>query len=239
MILLDKKYLLLFLTLFYIDSILAETIYVTDELRIGLHAEKTLSSPILRIVTSGTPLELIKTEEQLSYIREPGGIEGWVDNSYLSESGTGAEKLLEAQTRIKVLEETLAGNTRDGNTTSNEDMTVLEQQLRDEQILSNELQSQISVLSNQIAQVSDTDSLYEKIEQLSRDKDQLETQLVSILEAGAGNDPIQSLDTGGDPGYFNTRNLIIFFAVILIIGLVLGISLMDFINRRRHGGFRV
>ena len=41
----------------------AETVYVVDELKIGLHNDRTIDSPIIKLVSSGTSLFVIERDD--------------------------------------------------------------------------------------------------------------------------------------------------------------------------------
>lgn len=201
----------------------AATVYVTNQLQFGLHADKTISSPVVKIVPTGTPLELVKSEDQLSYVRTADGVGGWLDNSYLTQEapvGMPAQTTSDAQLQS------------DG-------ANSLEQQLKSERVKTGELQVQIAELRKRLGQDGSNDSLYEKIDQLAVEKKQLEVQLAQLLE-GSGRPSFELLpDNAGPEGFYNLRNMLITLAVALIAGIIAGLYLMDFLYRRRHGGFRV
>ena len=78
-----------------------ETVYVTDKLLVGVHAEKTVDSPILKVFPSGTTFEVLKREGDFAQVKGPDGITGWVDASYLTADQPAAAtvQMLEAQNR--------------------------------------------------------------------------------------------------------------------------------------------
>lgn len=79
----------------------AETLYVTDILRLGLHhAEDTSDQPFENLV-SGAPLEIIEKKGNYAHVRTADGQEGWVKSAYLV-----SEK--PAQLRVAELEDELA-----------------------------------------------------------------------------------------------------------------------------------
>ncbi len=220
----------------------AQTMYITDKLQIGLHAEKTLHSPIVSVIPSGTRLELIKREDDLSYVRDPSGIGGWIDNSYLSENTLASEQLLAAQARIANLEQSLENLGDDSEKSdipaiSEEQMLQLQALLEEEQTRSESLQQQVTEMTNQLA-ASSQDSLYSKIEQLSTENTQLQSQLAHLLERPATG-PLQMTAESISGDESGTGRYILTLFIAAIFGLGLGIYIMDLTNRRRHGGFRV
>lgn len=62
----------------------AETVYVAERLRIGLRAEVVETSPVVKTVETGTPLEVIEHFDKLTRVRDPQGTEGWIEARYLS-----------------------------------------------------------------------------------------------------------------------------------------------------------
>ena len=80
----------------------ADTAYVTDSLRLGLHhTDDTSDRPFLNLV-SGTPVEVLERNGSYAHVRIPDGQEGWVKATYLV-----GEK--PAQLRVAELEAELAG----------------------------------------------------------------------------------------------------------------------------------
>ena len=61
----------------------AETVYITDSLLVGLHEEKSIDSAILKVLPTGTTLEVIKRDNEFVNVRDPKGVTGWISNSYL------------------------------------------------------------------------------------------------------------------------------------------------------------
>ncbi len=211
----------------------SQTVYVTDQIQVGLHTEKTLQSPIIKLIPSGAELELVKQETDLSYVRDSSGAGGWVDSSYISQFSSADPKVQEAEDRIRSLETSL-NNARLGQTS--EEIENLMQQLDEQSSRIEQLISENQSLNQQI-NASNSDSLYEKIEQLSEENSQLESQLANILETAA--QPADNQSSQPDDGLLTVKNILILSGVILLVGIGLGIYLMDFANRKRHGGFRI
>ncbi|NNE38396.1 MAG: TIGR04211 family SH3 domain-containing protein [Gammaproteobacteria bacterium] len=210
-----------------------QTIYVIDQIQVGLHTDKTLQSPIIKLIPSGSPLELVKQEAELSFVRDASGTGGWVDTSYISEFSSAEPKIQEAEGRIRSLETSLS-NARLGQTS--EEIDNLMRQINDQSSRIEQLSSENLSLNQQI-NASNSDSLYEKIDQLSQENRQLDSQLANILESASQPVDNQSSDT--TEGLLTVKNILIFSGIILVVGIGLGIYLMDFANRRRHGGFRI
>ncbi|MBI2993876.1 MAG: hypothetical protein HYY48_06840 [Gammaproteobacteria bacterium] len=234
----------------------AETAYVTAQIRTGLHEEKSLDSPITKLVSTGTVLEIIKREDSLSFVRDPDGASGWIDSSYLStDTPTPSGQLKEALEHGDVLERRLAEAQQQIATLSagrpapvmesqryetlRKQYEDLEQQLKRERLNSGELEAQLAELKKRLGVNNDNASLYGRIQELESEKKRLEVMLAD----GAGDGAVGAAADPGAPAAAGVTlpwgNLATGLAVALIAGWLGGIYLMDYLNRRRHGGFRV
>jgi SH3 domain protein len=61
----------------------ADTAYVTDNLRLGLHAAEDTSDRAFRMLESGQPMEVLLRAGNYANVRLPDGTEGWVKSGYL------------------------------------------------------------------------------------------------------------------------------------------------------------
>lgn len=70
----------------YSVSVSAETRYVSDQLEITLRRGPTLSHAILRMLKSGTALEVLEHDAENGHtrVKTSSGVEGWVLSRYLS-----------------------------------------------------------------------------------------------------------------------------------------------------------
>jgi SH3 domain protein len=248
----DRQLILCLTVLLFPLLTAAETAFITNEIRVGLHTEKTIDSPIIKILSSGAALEIIKREENLSYVQEPGGISGWVDNSYLKSEQPLSNEARKLQEQIRSLEQQLAAGKknqqRDNDRTGAGDesaalstaYTQLKQQYNAERVKTGELQVQLAELGKQTGQNSDNESLYQKITQLQEDNRNLEIQLASALHSSADSGISKAIQfaTDGTTGT-RWRRQLIYLCIALLAGLILGMYIMDYLNRRRHGGFRI
>jgi SH3 domain protein len=105
-----RKALLFFLLLPL--AALAETAYITDNLRLGLHQAADTSDRAFRTLESGQELEILSRDRNYANVRLPDGVEGYVKAAYLVFDKPA--KLIVAETQATVdslqseLEETKA-----------------------------------------------------------------------------------------------------------------------------------
>lgn len=62
----------------------AETAYVTDKIQAGIRTQPTKEGPPLKIVSTGTVLEVLERMAGFARVRDAEGTEGWMDASVLS-----------------------------------------------------------------------------------------------------------------------------------------------------------
>lgn len=89
-------------------SSLAETLFVADNLRVGVRAEPFNKSPSIAIINTGTPIDILETKGNYVKVRTPSGAEGWVKSAYLSPEKPALLHLKEATEKLQQLEQELA-----------------------------------------------------------------------------------------------------------------------------------
>jgi SH3 domain protein len=73
-----------FLLFFFMPlTVLAETAYITDNLRLGLHQAADTSDRQFRTLESGQVLEILSRDVNYANVRLPDGVEGYVKAAYL------------------------------------------------------------------------------------------------------------------------------------------------------------
>jgi SH3 domain protein len=84
-------------------AVLAETRFI--ELEVTLRSGQGTGFSIVRMVRSGTPVEVLEQNAGSGYsrVRVPGGTEGWMLSRYLTDSPVGAEALVAARQRVDQL----------------------------------------------------------------------------------------------------------------------------------------
>lgn len=77
------------------------TRYVTDEFRINLRSGAGNQYRILELITTGTGVELLQTEQGWSRVRIPTGQVGWVPSQYLQSEPPAADRLRQATATLE------------------------------------------------------------------------------------------------------------------------------------------
>lgn len=87
-------------------SAAAETRYVSDRLEIQMRTGKGTQFRILRMLPSGTALDVLEVDQENGYsrVRAPGGVEGWVLNRYLMKGQAARDRLTDAEKKLAELE---------------------------------------------------------------------------------------------------------------------------------------
>ena len=81
----------------------AETLYVSDRLVIGLRSDITDSATIVKSVETGTALEVLERHGTRARVRGADGVEGWVEERYLSAQPPIRARVAELEGEIKRL----------------------------------------------------------------------------------------------------------------------------------------
>ncbi len=245
-----KKFRFLFLlTLLLADRAVAEEAYIVDQLLVGLHQEKDMDSPIIKVLGTGTQVEIISREGDFAQIREKEeGKIGWVDASYLMLEKPAKLQLAELQMKMKELQnqqnvqatQSLQQEHEKKVKELNQKIENLQQQLSSEKLNAAELEAKISQLEKKLAQMeaAGTD---DRITELEKQNAELQNQLDSIRESqtnttaeNAKIPPILTLFS-----FIKERPVQILLGILALAAFLFGRFWEDRRVRKRHGGFRV
>jgi SH3 domain protein len=81
----------------------AETLYVTDVLRLGIHAAADTSDPPFATLVSGAALEVLERAPQYVRVRTADGREGWVKSAYLVTTKPALARVAELEAELDAL----------------------------------------------------------------------------------------------------------------------------------------
>lgn len=230
----------------------AESGYIAESIKIGIHETSSLKSTILELVPSGTELEIIERDDEgHARVKIADGVEGWVDARYLR---TG----IPAQRRVQELEEELLQTATELANARNQ-VSELEFQLDKTAAEAAALRTgagQLGAGTGNGGLTSETlremQSLAEENQKLKQRVAELEAVQAMVIERSPepqesptadSNASSEHENSGGFSRYLAFLNWPVWKKLLLLFGMLLvfaiGGFLVDWDVRRRHGGFRV
>jgi len=148
-----------------VGIVCAETQYVSDQLIITMREGQGNEYKIIKMLTTGTPLEIIEESEQYLKVRTESGSEGWVLKQYLTKETPKPEIITGLEKEIDLL------NTR------------IEQYKKDRKSLQDELETAKSDLNNKMRDLQQNVSASRgKAEQTSRDLKEITKKYNALLK---------------------------------------------------------
>ncbi|MEH6528812.1 MAG: TIGR04211 family SH3 domain-containing protein [Porticoccus sp.] len=128
-------------------TVLAKTVYISDEYRVPLRKSPCPRCSILhRGIKSGTALNLVETnEEGWSHVTTQGGLDGWMPSHYLQNIPTARDRLAEMELKMGVAENKVGALSEELNTLRQVN-TELSTELQSVQSTSNEVSSELNTI---------------------------------------------------------------------------------------------
>ena len=234
-----------------------ETAYVIDQLLVGVHAEKTLDSAIIKVLPTGSMLEVLEREGELARVRDQQGNEGWIDSAYLMTNPPARqmlERLERANTELQSQLDAarngaaLAGGSADSGEQSatidelTKENTELKRKLSTEKVNNTKLTEKLNAAESRLGDrpLSAAETRVTELESTVTElKRELENSVQAYKALKAQNrrslsDALPRIDSSRISWPWLVVGLI-----ILLLTYGAGVYTMDYLNRRRHGGFRV
>ena len=221
----------------------SEQYYVTTHLQTGLHTKAAMDSPVVKLVTGGEALKVLQVGKEFSQVQLKDGTKGWLYSQFIIPEKPAEVRVSELENQLADLQEQLADkNSQSVDNISNNDA---------------ELQSRLEEYQATIARMKEELKAWEQLDFQDRQaqqehalqiNSQLKQRLSQIAALATGQDEssikIQVADEVLEEespllskSWFKKEYLLII--VIGGAGFFLGILVMDMINRRRHGGYRI
>lgn len=226
----------------------AETAYVIDKLLVGVHENRDLNSAIVKVLPTGTKLEVTEREGELAQVRDGDGTTGWVDAAYLMAEAPAqlqvqdlSEEVAELKRRLAATPTSEAATADTGRDKLTQENTELKGKLSAAKLKVGKLETQVSALEAKIAErpLTPADTVIADLEQqnqaLGRELE-ASMQRAKRLESKLDDSAVPTLPraVGPLPG-----SLWIAAVVAVLLAFGAGVYAMDYLNRRRHGGFRI
>lgn len=178
----------------------AETAYVTDNLRLGLHQAADTSDRAFRTLESGQTVEILSRDRNYAQVRLPDGEQGYLKAAYL---------VFEKPAKL-IVTETQAENEK----------------------LSRELENTKRAFAAPAATIDSLES------DVARNKAALDESLAKVQELSKENSKFRRRQSGykySMPFSWVAGAL----GLSLLVGILLGVWIVDYRSRKRHGGVRI
>ena len=138
--------------IFMSASVFAETAYVTDNLRLGLHQAADTSDRSFRTLESGQAIEILTRDVNYAHVRLPDGAEGYLKAAYLVYDKPAKLIVAETQAKVEQLEQQLV-DLKEAYAVPGATIASLEQQLAGSQ-------ENIDSMTATMAELSDENEKY-------------------------------------------------------------------------------
>lgn len=192
----------------------AERAFIIDRVEAGLHEDNSTASPIIELLPTGTEVEILaRADEQRVQVRTADDQVGWLDARYLMQTKPTRAELEATRAALEASRAELA-------------------QLR-------RLEPPVADADAAGATLADLRDSRDRLEaELGRERAEV-AELRKQLRQQQQNRRDPSDAAGRIPAWLTPRYLLAAAAVLLLVGMLAGGWLMDYRQRRRHGGFRV
>ena len=200
-------------------AVFAETRYVTDELEVTMRSGQSTRNNIVRMVKSGTALEVLEDSSDTGYslVRLPSGTEGWILSRFLVDQPVARNVLPDVQRRYAALMESSKSTT-----------------------------AKLSASSSSLGEIEkERDSLRSENEQLAKELHEVREKAADVLNIDKQNSGLRkrvtTLEGENDQlrilnGELSNRRTLEWFMAgggVLFVGLLLGLILPRIRWRRR------
>ena len=128
----------------------AETAYVTDNLRLGVHQASDTSDRAFRTLESGQELEIISRDRNYANVRLPDGVEGYVKAAYLVFEKPARLIVMETQAANEALRQELE-DTKAAFAAPAATIETLQQQLEASNAAAEENAARVTELTEELA----------------------------------------------------------------------------------------
>lgn len=231
-----------FLFLLLIASGPVSAAHVTDKLVAGVYAEPGGEGSPLRLVSSGTPLEVLSRKDGYAEVRLADDTKGWIDASYVTDEKPAKAMLLETQAKLRQMGMELARLREQGGETGSEagaatvaavdaPPTAREAQLR--QSLG-KAEARVAELEAELAEVPRDQAARAQLDEL-----RARTGEALRVLADAQGLTLSEVDGAAEKDLLTRYQDWIIAIAALVLGFAAGVAFIDYRIRKRYGGFRI
>lgn len=222
---------------------LASAAHVTDKLVAGVYAEPGTEGSPLRLVSSGTPLEVLSRKNGYAKVRLADDTQGWIEASYVTDEKPAKAILLETQAKLRQMGMELASLREKTGAAGDAAGTALpasaetppsarEAQLR--QSLS-KAQARVAELEGELAEVPRDQAARAELAALRTRTG----EALRVLADAQGLTLSDTADPSADQDLLNRYKDWIIALAAMLLGFGVGVAFIDYRIRKRYGGFRI
>ncbi len=229
--------------------------HITDKLVVGMYAQASPEGSPLKLLSSGTPIEVLQTKDGYTQVRLADDTEGWVSSSYITEEKPAKAMLAETQAKLRqmgielaALREKQVAESDAQQAAASAKASEREGELSDSlekaearvAELEAELDSSLGRAQERVAELEQQLSERPAVESVMQQTDDLQQrvdQAVRLL-GGAQAAPFSGSMSPADENPLVRHRYWIIGGVALLLGFIAGGLFVDYRFRRRHGGFR-
>ncbi|OOZ36586.1 TIGR04211 family SH3 domain-containing protein [Solemya velesiana gill symbiont] len=235
-----KTLLILLLTLW---ATLVQGAHITDKLLVGIYGKPDATTEPLKVLTSGTPVEILEKKNGFSKVRLGDDTVGWMETNYITSEKPAKVKLLELQAKTGSLQQQLREAEKELKQLRSSQATAPAPTDTESPKALTEAKAQIEQLTGELAAAK---VALEQARQESGTQDSLleaENRVLKERISKAATALRNELPTGPPPtptnGYrFSAWHLAV-LVVIILVSFISGIAYKNYGISRRYGGFKI
>lgn len=209
--------------------------HITDKLVVGLYPEAAAEGTPLQLLPSGTPLEVLERDKGFAKVRLSDDTQGWVEAEYVTEEKPAKAMLLETQAKLRQMGLELAALRAAAGDEAAALPAPLPPSAREA-----ELQQALARAEERVAELEgrivDQSANADAQQRLAA----LQDRVRGVLDELAAAEGLVVQAAEPPPEDFVARYQVWIIGIAaLVLGIGIGIVLIDYRIRRRYGGFRI
>ncbi|MES9875038.1 MAG: TIGR04211 family SH3 domain-containing protein [Candidatus Sedimenticola sp. PURPLELP] len=221
----------------------AYSAHITDKLLAGLYSTADATTEPLKVLPSGTPVEILEKKKGYTKVRTGDDTVGWIENSYITIEKPAKVMLLELQARTSGLQQQLSAAQKELKQLKAGQGSAPAAPAPEQGQALKDAKAEIKQLNTELA------GTRTKLEQAlkesgGRPQGELEAEnralkiRISQAAAALGMEPSTSTAPSNGGYRFEAWHLLV-LGVIILISFISGIAYKNFRIAKRYGGFRI
>jgi len=205
--------------------------HITDKLVVGLYPDPKAEGTPLQLLSSGTPLEVLRRQDGFAEVRLADDQTGWVEAGYVTDEKPAKAMLLETQARLRQMGLELASlreRAAGPGASAGDDAPSPSQGLAD-------ARQRILELEAALARQAVNGETQQRLEQVNARV----RQAVQTLAASQGLEVQAAADARPHETIIERYRPWLIGLTSATLGFLAGILFIDYRIRRRYGGFRL